>query len=85
MSTCADAVFDPLVERRPRFAALRRQFADTQTAYLAWLDKRIAEGWSFLGAEIEQSADYLQSPDQRQLTIVIGLDRVATPTPTPTG
>ena len=36
------------------------------------------------GAQIEESADYLQSPDQRQLTIVIGLDRVATPSPTPT-
>jgi hypothetical protein len=36
------------------------------------------------GAEIEQSADYLQSPDQKQLTVVIGLDRVSTPSPTPT-
>ncbi|HET8926333.1 MAG TPA: LytR C-terminal domain-containing protein [Microbacterium sp.] len=36
------------------------------------------------GAQIEQNADYLQSPDQRQLTVVIGLDRVATPSPTAT-
>ncbi|MFT4230658.1 MAG: LytR C-terminal domain-containing protein [Microbacterium sp.] len=35
------------------------------------------------GAEIEESADYLQSSDQKQLTVVIGLDRVASSSPTP--
>lgn len=37
------------------------------------------------GAAIAESADYLQSDDQKQLTVVIGLDRVATPSPTPSG
>jgi hypothetical protein len=35
------------------------------------------------GAAIQESADYLQGADQKQLTVVIGLDSVATPTPTP--
>jgi len=36
------------------------------------------------GAAIQESADYLQSPDQKQLTVVIGLDSVSTPTPSAT-
>jgi ATP-dependent helicase/nuclease subunit B len=76
LSACADAVFDPLVERRPGFAALRRQFADTQTAYLAWLDKRIAEGWSFLGAEIEQSATLELGGDVRSIELFGRIDRI---------
>lgn len=49
----ANRVFDPLIERRPRMVGFRRQFADTQVAYLAWLRERIGEGWSFKGAEVE--------------------------------
>ncbi|HTT13613.1 MAG TPA: PD-(D/E)XK nuclease family protein [Burkholderiaceae bacterium] len=49
----ADRVFDPLVERRPRMLGLRRQFGETQLAYLVWLRRRLGEGWSFEGAEVD--------------------------------
>jgi ATP-dependent helicase/nuclease subunit B len=49
----AAAVFDPLVQRRPRLFALRGQFAETQTGYLAWVRRRAAKGWSFKAAESE--------------------------------
>jgi len=49
----ATLVFDPLIARRPRMLGLRRQFAETQIAYLAWLHERLDEGWSFQGAEVD--------------------------------
>ena len=58
----------------------------TTTVYYAYpADEAAAAGLAKAigGAAIAESADYLQSQDQKQLTVVIGLDRVATPGPTP--
>ena len=62
-------------------------FRTTTVYYPTPEDEAAAAGLAEVigGAQIEENADYLQSPDQRQLTVVIGLDRVATPSPTPTG
>lgn len=56
LTEIADRVFKPLIERRPRLIALRQQFARTQVEYLAWLGRRLAEGWRFEGAEVEAAA-----------------------------
>lgn len=64
-------------------------FADTTVYYLTPADEAAAAGLAGVigGARIEQSEVYQPaSPDTKQLTIVIGLDRTAagaTPTPTP--
>lgn len=47
----AAAVFDPLIQRKPRLFALRGQFTETQAGYLAWLRRRAAKGWRFRAAE----------------------------------
>lgn len=61
-------------------------FRTTTVFYPAPEDEAAAAGLADAigGAEIQESTDYLQSPDQKQLTIVIGLDSVAGPSPTPT-
>lgn len=63
-----------------------QDFRTTTVYYAHPGDEAAAAGLAEVigGAEIAESTDYLQSPDQKQLTVVIGLDRVATPTPAPT-
>ena len=73
----ADDVFSPLIERRPRMLGWRRQFAETQIAYLTWLRKRVTEGWSFAEAEIRHSAGFeLDAGGLRSIDLVGRIDRV---------
>jgi ATP-dependent helicase/nuclease subunit B len=76
LAECADRVFDPLIERRPRLLALRRQFAETQVAYLAWLRRRADEGWSFAGAEVEARAPFELDGHVRSIELVGRIDRI---------
>ncbi len=52
LTAISDEVFNPLIERRPRFLAYRQQFAETQAGYLVWLARRVAQGWRFVEAEV---------------------------------
>jgi len=72
----ADAVFDPLIERRPRMLALRRQFVDTQAAYLRWLSRRVAQGWRFLGAEVEMTTPFEVGGTVSKVDLVGRIDRI---------
>jgi ATP-dependent helicase/nuclease subunit B len=77
LSGHADRVFDPLIERRPRMVGFRRQFADTQVAYLAWLRERIGEGWSFRGAEVElRTAFDVDADGVRSIDLKGRIDRI---------
>lgn len=61
-------------------------FRTTTIYYATDADEAAAAGLAGVigGAQIEESDQYLQGDDTKQLTVVIGLDRVATPSPTPT-
>jgi ATP-dependent helicase/nuclease subunit B len=73
----ANAVFDPLIERRPRMLAWRRQFAETQNAYLVWLRKRVAEGWSFVDAEVKATVAFdVDAGGVRTIDLVGRIDRI---------
>ncbi len=65
-----------------------QDFRTTTVYYVDPADEAAAAGLAGVigGAEIELSDAYPpSSPDRKQLTVVIGLDRVTTPSPTPTG
>jgi ATP-dependent helicase/nuclease subunit B len=73
----ANLVFEPLVERRPRMLGLRRQFDETQVAYLAWLRKRVDEGWSFQGAEVDLRGEFeINGNGVRSIVLKGRIDRI---------
>jgi ATP-dependent helicase/nuclease subunit B len=73
----ANLVFEPVIERRPRMLGLRRQFAETQVAYLAWLRKRVSEGWSFQGAEVDLRTEFeVDAGGVRSVDLKGRIDRV---------
>jgi len=77
LSRHANLVFEPLVERRPRMLGLRRQFDETQVAYLAWLRKRVGDGWSFEGAEVELRSEFeVDASGVRSIELKGRIDRV---------
>lgn len=66
-------------------AAGSTDFRTTTVFYPAAADQAAAAGLAQAigGAAIEENPDYVQGADARQLTVVIGLDRVDSPTTSP--
>jgi len=78
LASHAAAVFDPLVERRPRLFAQRSQFIETQAAYLDWLRERVGEGWVFKAAEQEMRVglEFLVGAETRRIELTGRIDRI---------
>lgn len=82
--TLQDAGFKP--SQISAGSAGSNDFRTTTVYYSAEEDEAAALGLAEAigGAEIALSTDYVQGEGQRQLTVVIGLDRTSTPDPEPT-
>jgi ATP-dependent helicase/nuclease subunit B len=72
----AAAIFDPLVERLPRFLTLRQQFADAQSDYLDWTLRRSVDGWRFFEAESRHTATLALGASSQTIALMGRIDRL---------